>query len=94
MHPVYAAKKCDPNGDYVREWCPELANLPVEYIHCPWEAPPSMLAVSGSIIHIPYQINLVSLFVETLCVFLATMFVMCCILGCQAFDFSCKLHRW
>jgi hypothetical protein len=41
------AKKCDPEGDYVRQWCPELANLPVEYIHCPWEAKPSMLAAAG-----------------------------------------------
>ena len=39
MHPVYAAKACDPEGDYVRNWLPQLARLPVEYIHCPWEAP-------------------------------------------------------
>eukprot|EP00308_Calcidiscus_leptoporus_P011861 CAMPEP_0119359834 /NCGR_PEP_ID=MMETSP1334-20130426/7618_1 /TAXON_ID=127549 /ORGANISM="Calcidiscus leptoporus, Strain RCC1130" /LENGTH=715 /DNA_ID=CAMNT_0007374575 /DNA_START=14 /DNA_END=2158 /DNA_ORIENTATION=+ len=39
MHPVYAAKACDPEGDYVRRWLPQLAKLPVEYIHCPWEAP-------------------------------------------------------
>ena len=38
MHPVYAAKACDPEGDYVRKWLPQLARLPVEYIHCPWEA--------------------------------------------------------
>jgi len=39
MHPVYAGKKVDPNGDYVRRWLPELRHLPTEYIHCPWEAP-------------------------------------------------------
>lgn len=39
MHPVYAGKKVDPDGTYVRRWLPELAHLPVEYIHCPWEAP-------------------------------------------------------
>lgn len=39
MHPVFAAKKVDPEGDYVRRWLPELGQLPVEYIHCPWEAP-------------------------------------------------------
>lgn len=39
MHPVFAGKKVDPEGNYVRKWLPELAGLPVEYIHCPWEAP-------------------------------------------------------
>ena len=29
---------CDPEGAYVRKWLPQLALLPVEYIHCPWEA--------------------------------------------------------
>lgn len=47
MHPVFAAKKCDPDGDYVRRWCPELARLPVEFIHCPWEAPRGTLAGAG-----------------------------------------------
>ena len=44
MHPVYAAKTADPEGDYVRRWLPELAGLPREYVHCPWEAPATALA--------------------------------------------------
>jgi len=47
MHPVYAAKSCDPEGHYVRMWCPELAKLPSEFIHCPWEAPLTMLAAAS-----------------------------------------------
>lgn len=39
MHPIYAGKKVDPDGTYVRRWLPELRHLPTEYIHCPWEAP-------------------------------------------------------
>merc|ERR1719326_1126485 len=39
MHPVFAAKKVDPEGEYVRRWVPELRGLPKEFIHCPWEAP-------------------------------------------------------
>ena len=35
MHPVFAAKSCDPEGDYVRRWLPQLAKLPIEFIHCP-----------------------------------------------------------
>lgn len=44
MHPVNAAKSCDPEGEYTRRWVPELKGLPVEYIHCPWEAPTTVLA--------------------------------------------------
>ena len=40
MHPVYAAKSADPTGEYVRRWCPELAGLPIEFVHCPWVSAP------------------------------------------------------
>jgi hypothetical protein len=49
MHPIYAAKKCDPLGDYVRVWVPELRNLPKEYIHCPWEAPVKYFLSGGGL---------------------------------------------
>eukprot|EP00931_Biecheleriopsis_adriatica_P103308 TRINITY_DN78160_c0_g1_i1.p1 TRINITY_DN78160_c0_g1~~TRINITY_DN78160_c0_g1_i1.p1 ORF type:complete len:805 (+),score=107.55 TRINITY_DN78160_c0_g1_i1:118-2532(+) len=39
LHPVHAAKSADPKGFYVRRWVTELAGLPAEYIHSPWEAP-------------------------------------------------------
>ena len=44
MHPVYAAKSCDPEGNYVREWVPELALIPDDFVHCPWDAPSEILA--------------------------------------------------
>ncbi|KAM6960590.1 deoxyribodipyrimidine photo-lyase [Aplochiton taeniatus] len=47
MHPVDAAMTCDPNGSYVRKWCPELAPLPDELIHKPWQCPASMLRRAG-----------------------------------------------
>ena len=34
-------------GDYVREFVPELARVPVKFIHDPWNAPAEMLAASG-----------------------------------------------
>ena len=46
MHPVYAAKSADPDGEYVRRWCPELSGLPREFVHCPWEAPATTLAAA------------------------------------------------
>ncbi|XP_056138471.1 deoxyribodipyrimidine photo-lyase [Lampris incognitus] len=47
MHPVDAAMTCDPNGSYVRKWCPELAELPDELIHKPWQCPSSILRRAG-----------------------------------------------
>ncbi|XP_058501463.1 deoxyribodipyrimidine photo-lyase [Solea solea] len=50
MHPVDAAMTCDPCGNYVRKWCPELADLPDELIHKPWKCPVSMLRRAGVVI--------------------------------------------
>uniref|UniRef100_A0A665VE19 Deoxyribodipyrimidine photo-lyase-like n=1 Tax=Echeneis naucrates TaxID=173247 RepID=A0A665VE19_ECHNA len=47
MHPVDAAMTCDPCGTYVRKWCPELKDLPNEFIHKPWKCPTSMLRRAG-----------------------------------------------
>ncbi|MCE3049963.1 Cryptochrome-2, partial [Datura stramonium] len=33
----------DPEGEYVRHWLPELARMPAEWIHHPWDAPLNML---------------------------------------------------
>jgi deoxyribodipyrimidine photolyase len=46
MHPVFAAKNADPTGDYVRRWVPELAGMPTNFIHRPWEAPLDLMAIS------------------------------------------------
>eukprot|EP00929_Paragymnodinium_shiwhaense_P104538 TRINITY_DN69052_c0_g1_i1.p1 TRINITY_DN69052_c0_g1~~TRINITY_DN69052_c0_g1_i1.p1 ORF type:complete len:900 (+),score=154.66 TRINITY_DN69052_c0_g1_i1:83-2782(+) len=43
LHPVHAAKSCDPQGNYVRKWLPCLADLPREFIHRPWDAPLRLL---------------------------------------------------
>lgn len=36
---VRTANRLDPDGLFIREWVPELAALPTEYIHQPWSAP-------------------------------------------------------
>lgn len=46
-HPVRHARNADPRGDYVRYWVPELAQLPMKYLHCPWEAPVEALKNAG-----------------------------------------------
>jgi len=47
INPVGQGKKYDPNGDYVRKWVPELADLPAKWIHCPWQAPEDVLSDAG-----------------------------------------------
>ncbi len=39
FNPTTQATRFDPQGTYVREWVPELARLPDEWIHQPWAAP-------------------------------------------------------
>lgn len=47
FNPVSQGEKFDPLGNYVRRWVPELANLPAEFIHQPWAAPPLELQSAG-----------------------------------------------
>jgi deoxyribodipyrimidine photo-lyase len=39
FNPTTQALKCDPNGEFVRRWVPELAALPGNSIHEPWKEP-------------------------------------------------------
>ncbi len=50
FNPMSQGAKFDPNGDYVRRWCPELAKLPDAWLHQPWEAPPEILARAGIVL--------------------------------------------
>ncbi|GIW44499.1 MAG: deoxyribodipyrimidine photo-lyase [Candidatus Binatia bacterium] len=47
FQPLRQAKRFDPNGDYVRRWVPELAQLPDQFVHEPWLAPPEVLQRAG-----------------------------------------------
>ncbi|KAJ7548187.1 hypothetical protein O6H91_07G001600 [Diphasiastrum complanatum] len=46
-NPQVEGCKLDPQGEYVRKWLPELSRLPSEWIHHPWDAPPSVLRAAG-----------------------------------------------
>jgi deoxyribodipyrimidine photo-lyase len=39
FNPVLQGQKFDPEGEYVKRWVPELRQVPIEYIHCPWDMP-------------------------------------------------------
>lgn len=43
FNPVLQAQRFDPEGLYLRQWLPELYNLPNRYIAEPWNAPASIL---------------------------------------------------
>ncbi|MBI1233168.1 MAG: deoxyribodipyrimidine photo-lyase [Alphaproteobacteria bacterium] len=47
FNPITQGEKFDPDGKYVKRFVPELAKLPVKYIHAPWTAPASVLAQAG-----------------------------------------------
>jgi len=47
FNPLSQGPKFDPNGAYVRKWCPELAGLSNKVIHAPHEAPPEELSAAG-----------------------------------------------
>ena len=47
FNPITQGEKFDPQGAYVRRWCPELARLPDDWLHRPWEAPPEVLSRAG-----------------------------------------------
>ncbi|KAJ7547688.1 hypothetical protein O6H91_08G098900 [Diphasiastrum complanatum] len=46
-NPQIEGYKLDPEGEYVRKWLPELSRLPTDWIHHPWDAPPSVLLAAG-----------------------------------------------
>lgn len=50
FNPVLQGQKFDKQGRYVRRWVPELASLPDNYLHRPWEAPPRVLSEAGIIL--------------------------------------------
>lgn len=47
FNPIEQGRKFDPDGAYVRRWCPELARLPDAVLHAPFEAPADVLARAG-----------------------------------------------
>ena len=36
-NPVKQSQEHDPNGVFIKEWIPELVNVPIEFIHEPWK---------------------------------------------------------
>jgi deoxyribodipyrimidine photo-lyase len=47
FNPQTQGEKFDPDGVYIRRWVPELARVPVRWIHAPWDAPELELRAAG-----------------------------------------------
>ena len=47
FNPVIQGERFDAEGGYVRRWVPELASLPDDWLHKPFEAPPAVLRAAG-----------------------------------------------
>lgn len=46
-NPEEQGQKFDPDGEYIRNWIPELARMPTQFIHHPWDAPTTLLKAAG-----------------------------------------------
>jgi deoxyribodipyrimidine photo-lyase len=47
FNPILQGQKFDPTGAYVRQFVPEISELPDTYLHQPWMAPDDVLARAG-----------------------------------------------
>ena len=47
FNPVLQSKKFDPEGNYIKQYCPELTGLSGKNLHQPWEAKSNMLEAAG-----------------------------------------------
>ncbi|MGJ8570896.1 MAG: cryptochrome/photolyase family protein [Hoeflea sp.] len=47
FNPVLQGERFDAEGDYVRRFVPELAQMPKKFIHKPWAAPEPVLATAN-----------------------------------------------
>ena len=47
FNPIVQGRKFDPDGAYIRKWCPELEELDTSVIFAPWEATLDQLEAAG-----------------------------------------------
>ncbi|KAE8697790.1 hypothetical protein F3Y22_tig00110610pilonHSYRG00386 [Hibiscus syriacus] len=56
---IFEGYKFDSHGEYVRRWLPELARLPADWIHRPWNARESVLQAAGIELRSNYPLPIV-----------------------------------
>jgi deoxyribodipyrimidine photo-lyase len=61
FNPLLQAEKFDPEGEFVRQFIPELAKLPNKFVHKPWDAPALVLKEAGVTLGETYPERIVDL---------------------------------
>lgn len=61
FNPVTQGEKFDSDGDYIRQYIPELSNIPNKYIHTPWELSTEELLQYGVVLGETYPAPIVDL---------------------------------
>jgi len=59
FNPVRQGISYDPEGTYVRRWVPELARVPTDAIHAPWQMSPAQQEAAGCVIGRDYPAPIV-----------------------------------
>ena len=59
FNPVLQGERFDKDGAYVRRWVPEIAGLPDQFLHKPWEAPADTLAEANVTLGETYPLPIV-----------------------------------
>jgi deoxyribodipyrimidine photo-lyase len=58
-NPMTQQMRHDPDGRYVRRWCPELAQVPLEHLAAPWEMSDAEQEAAGCVIGRDYPAPIV-----------------------------------
>ncbi|MCX5947792.1 MAG: deoxyribodipyrimidine photo-lyase [Cyanobacteria bacterium] len=58
-NPIKQGQDHDPQGQFLRQWLPELARVPVVHLHEPWTMPLSTQTNAGCVLGVDYPLPLV-----------------------------------
>ena len=61
FNPITQGHKFDPEGEYTRQFIPELKKLPDKFLYSPWEAPDNILDEADVVLGKNYPKPIVSL---------------------------------
>ena len=61
FNPITQSERFDQQGEYIRRYVPELAEMPAKYIHAPWLAPAEILSAAGVTIGTNYPAPIVDI---------------------------------